>query len=103
MKHSNGFSDPNYPQPVCKRKHTLYGIMQAARSFYEVLTTALGRSNLIPFRTDSAVFYGVIDDSDVWVIAYVDNLLITSKKIRITDILKEELEKGFFKRPWSCL
>lgn len=95
VKQPDGFLDHNYPKHVCKLKRTLYTINQIARSAYEILATALVRCNLRPLRTEYALFYRIIDDSDACVVAYADDLLIILAEIHITDIVKAELEKVF--------
>lgn len=47
--------------------------------FYQSLCEVLRRCRLLSFRSELAALFGRIDRHDTWVVAYVDDLLISSE------------------------
>lgn len=80
---------------VCKLLCTLYGLKQAAKVFYDALSSTLNRIQLRPLRTDTSIFHGKMNESHVWVVAYVDNLLIFASDLETVEIVKRELCQTF--------
>lgn len=92
LKKPGGFVDICRPNHLWERLRTLYGPKEAAQRFYNTLLSTLSLFNLHylrtdaiiinvfctylhPLRTYSAVLHGKIEDEDVWVVSYLNDLL----------------------------
>ena len=95
MRQPEGFIDPDRPHHVCKLNRTLYGLKQAARGWYEELVRVLDACGLDPLQSDQSVFYGEINGEEVWLLAYVDDLLVLSRSPINVTMIKMELGKAF--------
>lgn len=91
MRQPEGFVDRRHPDWVCHLRKTLYGLKQAARAFYKALCISLRKSGLKPLSSDTAVFFGKVNNDDTWVVAYVDDLLVISSKQSTIDCVKRHL------------
>lgn len=73
-----GFVDPSKPSHVCKLNKALYGLKQAPRAWYMELKThllALGFRNTI---SDSSLFVFCDHQVTIYLLVYVDDIVITS-------------------------
>lgn len=95
MEQPQGFVDPIKPNHVWKLHRTLYGLKQAARAWYEALKGQLKAAGLQALQSDNALFYGKIGEYDVWVNAYVDDLLIISSKRTLIEYVIGKLNEKF--------
>lgn len=95
MRKPDGVFSRQPSQDVRKLNHTQYGLNQTARGFYEVLSKALRRCPLTTLCTDPTVFFETIDECDIFVVAYVDDLFIICKKKDTATIVKNKLRKPF--------
>lgn len=80
-------------QLVCKLEKALYGLKQAPRAWYEILSAFLQKCNLVPLRSDYAVF--VNHDRTLFLAVYVDDILIFGKNHKAIDELKASLKRKF--------
>ena len=69
-------------QKVCKLVKSLYGLKQAPRAWYEKLTEHLLKLNFEHFDLDDAtLFIKKVGRSVVYLVVYVDDLLMTGNKL----------------------
>jgi hypothetical protein len=81
---------------VCKLIKSLYGLKQATRAWYEKLTEHLLKINFRHFNLDDAtLFVKKVGKTVVYLVVYVDDLLITRNNESIYCIHKERIEEGF--------
>ncbi|KAM1320462.1 hypothetical protein ACFX2H_005342 [Malus domestica] len=71
-----GFEDPTQPHHVCQLHKSLYGLKQAPRAWYAKLTTALQSLGFSGSNNDHSLFVKN-GDSVVYVLVYVDDILVT--------------------------
>ncbi|CAN6684991.1 unnamed protein product [Malus baccata var. baccata] len=71
-----GFEDPVKPHHVCKLHKSLYGLKQAPRAWYAKLTAALQSIGFSSSQNDHSLFVKQ-DASVVYVLVYVDDILVT--------------------------
>lgn len=94
MKQPEGFEEKN--GKVCKLQKSLYGLKQAAKSWNEEIAETLVKQDFIQSKTDSCLFTKKNEENPVYIILYVDDMLICSKKdsqiSEIEDFLKQKYE-----------
>ena len=66
------------PKMVCRLKKTIYGLRQAPRAWHQRLKAELGEIEFQPSEADAALFTGVVDGERVWVVVWVDDILIAA-------------------------
>ena len=77
MDHPEGFAIKGQEQKVCKLVKYLYGLKQAPRAWYENLDENLLKLNYTHFNLDDAtLFVKIVGRLVVYLVVYVDDLLI---------------------------
>ena len=90
------FSFKGKEQKLCKLVKYLYGLKQAPRAWYEKLTEHLLKLNYKHFNLDDAtLFVKKVRRSIVYLVVYVDDLLITRNNDDYIVFIKKELKKVF--------
>jgi hypothetical protein len=79
---------------VCKLNRSLYGLRQAGRAWYKKIDAALNELGLKPTMSDNCI-YVLREASTVYVLLYVDDLLLISKDLSQLQSIKAELSKRF--------
>jgi hypothetical protein len=96
MSQPEGFVVKGQEQKVCKLIKSLYGLKQAPRAWYEKLTEHLLKLNFKHFNLDDAtLFVKKVGKIVVYLVVYVDDLLITGNNESYIASIKKELKKGF--------
>ena len=96
MDQPEGFAIKGQEQKVCKLIKYLYGLKQAPRAWYENLIEHLLKLNYKNFNLDDAsLFVKKVGRSVVYLVVYVDDLLITGNNDDYIVSIKRELKKGF--------
>lgn len=72
-----GFVDPDRPTHVCRLKKALYGLKQAPRAWYEELKTFLTQMGCHNSTADTSVFIYLHGAHILYVLVYVDDIIIT--------------------------
>eukprot|EP00253_Pinus_taeda_P030704 PITA_30704 len=81
---------------VCKLVNSLDGLKQAPRDWYEKLTEHLLKLNFKHYDLDDAtLFVKQVGKTVVYLVVYVDDLLMTGNNESHTTSIKKELRKGF--------
>jgi hypothetical protein len=76
---------------VCKLNKTLYGLKQSPRAWYLYLASILEKLNYYPIFIEQGIFYNKKDN--IYIIVYVDDLLIIGENLKLINYLKIELSK----------
>lgn len=88
MKQPSGFVDREKPNHVCKLNKALYGLKQAPRAWYTELKTyllGLGFRNSV---ADASLFFFINNGRYLFVLVYVDDIIITgNSKSAIADLI----------------
>jgi hypothetical protein len=79
---------------VWRLKKSLYGLKQAARAWHAKLKEAFSSVGLFPLRSDTSVFSGVIAGSQLYALAYADDVLLVGSALAISQVY-ESLSKRF--------
>ena len=92
MAQPAGFKDPSRLHFVCKLNKALYGLKQAPRTWFDRLT--LLQKGFQNFASDS-LFYSNINGSLIFILVYVDGIMITGDNSIAIHILIHDLNTAF--------
>ena len=82
-------------QKVCKLVKSLYGLKQAPRAWYEKLTEHLLKLNFEHFDLDDAtLFIKKVGRSSVFLVMYVDDILMTGNNESYITSIKKDLKRS---------
>eukprot|EP00253_Pinus_taeda_P017646 PITA_17646 len=96
MSQPEGFAVKGHEHKVCKLVKSLYGLKQAPRAWYEKLTDHLLKLNFNHFDLDDAtLFVKKVGKTVVYLVVYVDDLLMTGNNESYIASIKKELGKSF--------
>jgi hypothetical protein len=78
MEQPKGFEDPAFPDHVCRLHKSLYGLKQAPRAWFMRLSQALLELGFTSSAVDSSLFMFHLHSIHVFVLIYVDDILVCS-------------------------
>ena len=95
MRQPPGYEDKKSPYYVCKLDKALYGLKQAPRAWYSRLSLQLKYLGFIASRADTSLFIynkaGVV----IFVLIYVDDIIVASSSQSATNALLHDLSSEF--------
>ena len=77
MSQPPGFADHDRPSHVCKLRKSLYGLKQAPRVWYSELKSFLIQVGFSNSLSDTSLFIYKNRGDLIYVLVYVDDILIT--------------------------
>ncbi|GLC47439.1 hypothetical protein PLESTM_002074400 [Pleodorina starrii] len=83
------------PRVSCKLSKALYGLKQAPRAWYGRLKSELEGLGFTVSQADPGLFFRDVNGERVWVLVYVDDLLIAAKELSLVRQLKAKLTTIF--------
>jgi hypothetical protein len=95
MAQPPGFSHPQFPNHVCRLQKALYGLKQAPRAWFSRLSTALISLGFTASQSDSSLFICKSPHFIMYVLIYVDDIIITCSKPEAIDELLRHMESDF--------
>eukprot|EP00253_Pinus_taeda_P019820 PITA_19820 len=96
MSQPEGFAVKGHEHKVCKLVNSLYGLKQAPQAWYEKLTEHLLKLNFKHYDLDDAtLFVKKVGKTVVYLVVYVDDLLMTENNESYIASIKKELGKSF--------
>jgi histone deacetylase 1/2 len=95
MRQPLGFEDPNKPHHVCKLDKALYGLKQAPRAWYARLSTKLISLGFKASKSDTSLFIYSKNDVTIFMLIYVDDIIVTSSSPGAVTTLLEDLRVEF--------
>ncbi|CAN0847266.1 Retrovirus-related Pol polyprotein from transposon RE1, partial [Linum grandiflorum] len=98
MQQPVGFEDPDHPDYVCKLRKSIYGLRQAPRAWFECLSTALQQFGFSPSKTDPSLFIYKPGSTALYVLVYVDDIVITGTSSSLIQQLILWLQSRFLLR-----
>jgi len=90
-----GYVDPQRPDFVCKLDKAFYGLKQAPRAWYARLCSKLEHLGFVPSKTDTSLFYYSRGGHTLFVLVYVDDIIVVSSSTSATRALLSDLQKDF--------
>jgi hypothetical protein len=95
MRQPPGYIDKSCPNYVCKLDKALYGLKQVPRAWYARLSAKLMALGFIPSKADTSLFYFNKHGTVVFVLIYVDDIIVASSTPSATSGLLHSLKKDF--------
>ena len=82
-------------QGVYRLRKALYGLKQAPRAWHARLQTELDAAGFVVSKADAALYILTADGQQIYLLTYVDDLLIAGKDINLITELKNKLKSAF--------
>jgi histone deacetylase 1/2 len=95
MRQPPGFENPNAPNYICKLDKALYGLKQAPRAWYSRLGTKLCDLGFVPLKIDTSLFLFNKEGITIFLLIYVDDIIVTSSSNYAISALLQDLNKNF--------
>jgi hypothetical protein len=95
MQQPPGFIHPSLPHHICRLHKALYGLKQAPRAWFSRLSTKLLDLGFIGSKADSSLFTLHSPSATVFILIYVDDIIITSSVPSAIDALLHQLKLEF--------
>jgi len=90
-----GFEHPSFPHHVCHLRKSLYGLKQAPRAWFSRLSTRLIELGFHGSKADTSLFIHGHGVSTIFILIYVDDILVTSPSPSPIDSLISTLQGDF--------
>jgi hypothetical protein len=95
MSQPPGYEDPAFPNHVCKLDKTIYGLKQAPRAWYSRLSTKLLQLGFEISKGDTSLFIYVKGKITIFLLIYVDDIIVTSSSSEAITSLLFDLRSDF--------
>jgi histone deacetylase 1/2 len=95
MKQPPGYEDRSKPHYLCKLDKALYGLKQAPRTWYSRLCSKLQSLGFIPSKADTSLFFYRKGNHVIFMLVYVDDIIVASSSHKVVSALLHDLEKDF--------
>jgi len=95
MHQPPGFAHPSLPHHICKLHKALYGLKQASKAWFSRLSTKLIDLGFIGSKADSSLFTFKSPLATVFILIYVDDIIITASISSAIDELLHQLKLEF--------
>jgi hypothetical protein len=80
---------------VCKLKKSLYGLKQSPRMWYQNFDTYILGLGFVRSRVDQCVYYMKIGNHFIYVVLYVDDMLLVGNNMDVIKEVKSQLSSKF--------
>ena len=95
MVQSPGYVDQHCPRHVCKLEKSLYGLKQAPRAWFARLSSRLQELGFVPSKADVSLFVYKHNGITVFMLVYVDDIIVVSSTVQAVDLLLAQLRQSF--------
>jgi hypothetical protein len=95
MKQPPGFLDSKHPDYVCKLDKALYGLKQSPRAWFSRLSSKLIQLGFTASKADVSLFIFNQDGIQIYILIYIDDIIILSSSTVATDKLLVQLRDDF--------
>jgi histone deacetylase 1/2 len=95
MKQPPGYEDKSKPNYICRLDKALYGLKQAPRAWYSRLCNKLQSLGFIPSKGDTSLFFYKREDYVIYMLVYVDDIIVASSSQEAIDALLKDLKTDF--------
>ena len=95
MPQPEGFQSKEHPDFVCKLHKSLYGLKQAPRAWYDRLNLTLCSWGFVNSKVDTSLFTYHLGSVRIWVLVYVNDILITGNNSTSTKEFISRLNSTF--------
>ena len=95
MAQPEGFVDPESPRKVCKLQRSIYGLKQASRSWNLRFDEAIKQFGFLRNPEESCVYKKVSGSFIVFLVLYVEDILIIGNNVPMLEYVKAWLSICF--------
>jgi hypothetical protein len=95
MTQPEGFVDPKYARKICKLQKSIYGLKQASRSWNLCFDEVVKGFDFIKNIEEPCVYKKVSGSIIVFLVLYVDDILLIGNDILMMEVIKSSLRKSF--------
>jgi hypothetical protein len=95
MEQPKGFEDPHFPDYVCHLNRSIYGLKQAPRAWFMCLSQALLELGFSNSAVDTSLFMFHHNSVHIFVLIYVDDILVSSNSPSAISSLISRLQREF--------
>jgi hypothetical protein len=95
MKQLEGFVVKGKKELVCKLKKSLYGLKQSPRMWYQKFDTYILGLGFSRRKVDHCVYFKLVGDHFIYVVLYVDDMLLIGNNKEIIKEVKTQLSSKF--------
>jgi histone deacetylase 1/2 len=95
MKQPLGFKNSQTPDFICKIDKALYGLKQAPRAWFSRLSNKLYSLGFVPSKADTSLFLFNKSGIIIYVLIYVDDIIVTSSSDKAIGALLHDLRDDF--------
>eukprot|EP00253_Pinus_taeda_P011306 PITA_11306 len=95
MKQPEGFAVKGKKELVCKLKNSMYGLKQSPRMWYQKFDTFIQGLGFTRSKADHCVYFKLIGDRVIYLVLYVDDMLLVGNDKEINQDLKTQLSSKF--------
>ena len=90
-----GYEDSSLTNYICKLDKAIYGLKQAPRAWYAKLSSKLLALGFKSSKADMSLFFYNEGGVTVFVLIYVDDIIVASSTQRATEALLQNLKEAF--------
>jgi len=94
MKQLEGFTVKGKKDLVCKLKKSIYGLKQSPRMWYQNFNTYVQRIGFVRSKVDHCVYYKQVGEHFIYVVLYVDDMLLAGKNMEVIKEVKMQLSSN---------
>ena len=98
MMQPEGFVNPKGANKICKLQRSIYGLVQASRSWNIRFDKLIKGYSFIQTCGEACIYKKVSGSSIAFLILYVDDILLIGNDMEILDSMKGYLNKSFSKQ-----
>ena len=95
MSQPQGYIHPQYPNHVCRLHKAFYGLKQALRAWYSRLSEKLITLGFKHSNTDTSLFIFRCNAITIFILIYVDDIIITGSSTSVIDSVIQSLSREF--------
>ncbi|KAJ0788607.1 putative RNA-directed DNA polymerase [Helianthus annuus] len=95
MRQPPGFIDQTKPDHICLLHKSLYGLKQAPRAWFTKLSTSLHQLGFYGSKTDPSLFIRNSSGCLVYLLVYVDDIIITGNNSTVVASIIQQLNSLF--------
>jgi hypothetical protein len=95
MRQPPGYEDKGKPSHICKLDKALYGLKQAPRAWYSRLSAKLINIGFVASKSDMSLFIYRKFSTTIYMLIYVDDIIVASSSQAATDALLKDLSQEF--------
>lgn len=101
MRQPPGYEDKTCPDFVCRLDKAIYGLKQAPRAWYSRLSNKLLEFGFKMSLSDNSLFYLDKDGAKMFILVYVDDIIVASASSQAVTTLLKNLEMSLLLRIWE--